>query len=126
MRRAPAILLLSLFSYALIRPALFADPESNLPVCCRRDGKHHCGMLAADMADPSPSGPITQATHVKCPLFPAGGAVLPHSDAALLGGSWTKALSTAIQTFRPAQAAPGYRISFKRSHRKRGPPLLIS
>ena len=40
MRRVPAILLLAVFSFSLISPALFAsETESNLPACCRRDGK---------------------------------------------------------------------------------------
>src|ERR1700743_3776323 len=45
MRRAQALLLLGLFSFALISPALLAaDPDSALSACCRRDGKHHCAM----------------------------------------------------------------------------------
>jgi hypothetical protein len=45
-RRLLAISLLLLFSFPLVSPllALSANPETNLPACCRRDGKHHCQM----------------------------------------------------------------------------------
>jgi hypothetical protein len=49
MRRVPAILLVFLFGFSPIASALFVDDQSNLPACCRRDGKHHCGMTDRDM-----------------------------------------------------------------------------
>jgi hypothetical protein len=129
MRRVPAILLVFLFSFSLIAPTLFVDAESNLPACCRRDGKHHCGMLDRDMADLAqtpPSGPAADALRAKCPLFPSGGAVLPNPEVALLATCQPAGISIASQIASPAQADAGYRISFNRSHRKRGPPSLLS
>jgi len=42
-RRTLAAALLTLFSFSLIVPLVFAsDPESKLPACCRRAGKHRC------------------------------------------------------------------------------------
>jgi hypothetical protein len=129
MRRVAAILLVSLFSFSLIAPALFADAQSNLPACCRRDGKHHCGMLAQDMADMAeapPSGPAVDALHAKCPFFPNGRAVVPSPEGALLAASQPGRVSIVRRIVVPARAVAGYRISFNTSHQKRGPPSLLS
>jgi hypothetical protein len=129
MRRVSAILLVFLFSFSLAGPALLQDGQSNLPACCRRDGKHHCGMTDRDMADsaqtPS-SGPAVEALRTKCPFFPNGGAVVPESGPALLAASQADGVSIVSQAANPAQSQAGYRISFNTSHRKRGPPSLLS
>lgn len=124
MRRGPAIMLVFLFSFSLIGPALFVDDESNLPACCRRDGKHHCAMVDRDMAQEPPSGAAAGALRTKCPFFPSGGAVLPHSCGAVLAACQT-AGAVVSQIAGPAQAEARYRISFSRSHQKRGPPTLL-
>jgi hypothetical protein len=129
MRRVPAILLVFVFSFSLIASALFVDAASNLPACCRRDGKHHCGVTDRDMADTAQtpaSGLAADARHAKCPLFPNGGAVLPQSGAALLTASQPAGVSIASQMVTAAQGDAGYRISFNCSHQKRGPPSLLS
>jgi hypothetical protein len=126
MRRVPAILLVLLFSFSLIAPALLVDDQSNLPACCRRDGKHHCGMMDRDMAETPSSGPAADAFHVKCPFFPNGGAMVPECGPALLAASQTAGVSVASQIADRAQAEAGYRIALNRSHRKRGPPTLLS
>ncbi len=129
MRRVPAILLVFLFSFSLIAPALFTDAESHLPACCRRDGKHHCAMvdmMDRGMAEMPPSGPAAGALRTRCPFFPNGGAALPHSGGALLATSHPVGISTLIRIAAPAHAEAGYRISFNRSHHKRGPPSLLS
>ena len=126
MRRVPAILLVFVFSFSLIAPALFADAESNVPACCRRDGKHHCGMMDRDMADTPSSGPAVDAFHVKCPFFPTGGAMVPKCGPALLAAFQAAGVSAVSRIARSAQAEAGYRISLDCSHRKRGPPSLLS
>jgi len=131
MRRVPAILLVLLFSFSLIGPALFVDAESNLPACCRRDGKHHCGMMDRDMMDRDmaqtpASGPAVDALRTRCPFFPNGGAVLPHSGAALLAVSQPLGIAIASRIAAPREAEAGYRLSFNRAHHKRGPPSLLS
>ncbi|MGD0360632.1 MAG: hypothetical protein ABSC93_07155 [Bryobacteraceae bacterium] len=128
MRRVPAILLLFLFSFSPIGPALFVDGESNLPACCRRDGKHHCGMMPPEttgMADAPSSGPAVDAPRARCPFFPNGGALLPHSEAALLTASRAGAISMVGQFATAAQVEAGYRTSVTRSHPKRGPPPTL-
>jgi hypothetical protein len=126
MRRVPAILLVFLFSFSPIGPALFVDAESDLPACCRRSGKHHCGMMAQDMAGAPSSGPAVDALRTRCPFFPNGGAVLPHSGAALLATSQPAGIAIVIRIAAPVQAEAGYRLSLNRSHQKRGPPSLSS
>lgn len=66
MRRAFAVLLLALFSFPLIAPALStSDRQSTLPACCRRDGKHHCEMMAMQLDEATPS-----LKSAPCTLFP--------------------------------------------------------
>jgi len=126
MRRVPAILLVFVFSFSLIAPALFADGDSNLPACCRRDGKHHCGMMDRDMADAPSTGPSVDAFRVKCPFFPTGGATVPECGPALMAASDGADVSVACHMAERAQADAGYRISLDCSHQKRGPPSLLS
>jgi hypothetical protein len=126
MRRVPAILLVFVFSFSLIAPALFADGESNLPACCRRNGSHHCGMMAQDMAETPPSGPAADAFRVKCPFFPTGGATVPECEPALVARSQTAGVAVSSQIADRGEAEVGYRISLKDSHQKRGPPSLLS
>jgi len=124
MRRVPAILLVFVFSFSPIAPALFSDAESNLPACCRRDGKHHCNMMGGMTAAPS-SGLAVDALRAGCPFFP-GGAVVPSPAAALLAACQPAGVSIVSQIASRAQADAGYLISFNRSHQKRGPPSLLS
>jgi len=126
MRRVPAILLVFVFSFSLIGPALFADDESNLPACCRRGGHHHCALMDRDMAETPSSGPAVDALRTRCPFFPNGSVVLPHSGAALLTACNPVCASLLSQPIVPAQAEAGYRASLNRAHRKRGPPTLLS
>lgn len=48
MRRFTAMLVLALLGATIPVPLLHAalsDPESDLPLCCRIRGKHHCAMM---------------------------------------------------------------------------------
>ena len=129
MRRAPAILLVFLFSFWLIAPALFVAAESNLPACCRRNGKHHCdmagGMEGQDGADAPPAGPAADALRLRCPFYP-NGATLPEIGPALLVETRATGVSVVHQIAGWVQAKDGYRISHLDSHQKRGPPALLS
>jgi len=123
MRRIWAILLVAVYSFSPIAPAVFAsDPESKLPPCCRRDGKHHCAMMANQQA--SPSGPSIQSN--RCPLFPGAPAIpagpaisLPGVAAAIFAG-WLSHPAVCPQTEALC------RISYSRAGQKRGPPILLS
>lgn len=71
-RRTLASLLLALFSLSLTMPLVLAgeSAEEKLPACCRKDGKHACGMnkKAAPV-----EGPAFQALQTRCGFYPSGG-----------------------------------------------------
>jgi hypothetical protein len=121
MRRVLASLLVALFSFSLIAPAVFAsDADSKLPACCRRNGKHHCMMAETE----SPTGPAVHAA--RCALFPSSGAVpanqtagLPGISAVVLAGFFNRPVPIARTETRS-------RISYSQAGQKRGPPSLFS
>ena len=122
MRRVFASLLVALFSFALIAPAVFAsDPDSKLPACCRRDGKHHCGLASHTE---SPAGPAAQTA--RCNLFPSGGAVLTTQIAGLAGVSRVVLTGFVRQAAAIAYTETASRISYSQAGQKRGPPVLFS
>jgi len=76
LRQAVAAALMLVFLSPLVLPlfAATSDPESSLPACCRRHGKHHCTMTMEMMAMlAASSGPTLTAP--TCPLYPS--AVAP-------------------------------------------------
>ena len=105
--------------------AVSASVEANLPACCRRDGKHHCGMSAMQRsAALTGMGTRVSAVGEKCPYYPkamAGALHLPFAperSAAIFAGI------CAHPTVSP-QTSARYRISFSRSRQKRGPPVSL-
>jgi hypothetical protein len=121
MRRAAAISLMMLFSFALIWPLLAPDAQANLPACCRRNGKHHCMM--GTMRGSGASGSTTISA--KCPCFPSGSCAVHsaafHPEAARpFHAQGVSRLACALQT------PPLCRMAFLRSHQKRGPPALFA
>ena len=125
MQRTLASLLLALVSFSLIGPLLVADTASNLPACCRRDGKHHCAML--DMIDrqDSPADPAMKAVQTKCTLFPRAVVVPAYSKIVILSAPPRVGpptfLSSAAQV--PSENRPS--IFSGASVNKRGPPTNL-
>ena len=125
MRRSLTSLLLTVFSFPLIAPVVLANTASDLPSCCRRNGKHHCAM--PEMVDQGelPGGPTVQATRPKCPLFPKAGFVAIFSKTILVSVSPQVGpphlFHLAIQ--KKNQNPP--RIAFGGSAQKRGPPAIL-
>ena len=122
MQRGFAILLLVLFGFLPILPALTADPDSALPECCRKAGKHHCSMSTdADQSDEE-SGPALKSNATACPLFPqfkaapARASFITAPDAALFFAAIVS------HPTAHAQIEARYRVSFTRAWQKRGPP----
>ena len=122
MQRVSATLLLALFSFFVIEPAIFADnPDSKLPACCRKSGKHHCGMSSE-----TPSGIAVTSVQAKCPSFPGNG-MSPVSGKA--GAATPAQVFFAAILSHPAahaQTEARYRVSSIRARHKRGPPSLLS
>jgi hypothetical protein len=115
-----ASVLVALFSWSLISPAVLADAASNLPACCRRAGLHHCAV-------PAPGATRAGIDAAPCLQFPGMQAA---PAAAKLPG-----LTKSPQPFYAplvddpithAQPESRYRISYSRAGQKRGPPLSLS
>jgi hypothetical protein len=62
-RRLLASLLVLLFSVPLIVPLVLSG-QTEMPVCCRRSGKHHCGMAG----EKNYSGTSISPSRDKCPF----------------------------------------------------------
>ena len=122
MRRALAFLLAALFSFELIAPALLASAASDLPACCRRNGKHHCAMADMDGSGGMPAGPSLKALQPKCTFFPKTAAVPACSSNVVLS---VAPVVGAPNLMGSATAAPDDNRSLTAlpgSVRKRGPP----
>lgn len=124
MRRASAISALTAIVYSLIAPLAFADPEANLPACCRRNGAHHCSTMS------QPASPVEgvgfRALHQVCPACPSTTASASDAAVALLHSSGAIFAGLPSQASVLRQAEAHYRVSFSRSRQKRGPPVVLS
>jgi len=116
-RRIMAGLLLAVFSFSLIAPALFADEDSNLPACCRRLGEHHCTIAT------SPGASFIQE---RCLHFPLGSTSLAASGTADVTPAQVVFASIVSHPAAHAQTEARYRVSFSRAWQKRGPPAFLS
>lgn len=123
MRRAIAHSMLMLLIWMMIAPLLAPDAEANLPACCRRNGKHHCMMRGMQQSGSKALG--FTSVHEKCPCLPEStGAVHAPKFIPEAGPRFY-----AEVVFHPAcapQTEARSRISFLRSHQKRGPPSLFA
>ena len=119
MRRSLAIVLTTVFSWMLILPAVGAGAAADVPVCCRKDGKHKCSMRAASETLPSEVAPAT--IHEKCPCVPPGMTTGPVDRAVSFTASAIVAAVVSHPAMSPLPVA-SCRILTSRSHQKRGPP----
>jgi hypothetical protein len=122
LQRVCAFLLSVTFSLQLFAPLLSAEPESKLPVCCRRDGKHACSMMIKSPSASS-SGKVSIASKkTSCPFYPTGKSV-PASDRVVVDpihpANWAP---PSIVVDVAEQMEVRFRISFSRATKKRGPP----
>jgi hypothetical protein len=122
MQRGSATLLLALFSIFVIEPAIFADdPDSKLPACCRKSGKHHCSMSAETL-----SGIAVTSVRTKCSSFPGSGMAPVSGKASAASPADVFFAAILSHPAAHAQTEARYRVSFNRSRHKRGPPSLLS
>lgn len=122
-RRILSISLLLLFMLPLVSPLFAASTaDANVPVCCRRNGEHHCVM--AKIAQHSSSDTKAASIQASCPYNPVTPAAvnLPFVPDEVRTATFADALSDPAC---PAQSPVRIRIPLDRSHRKRGPPSLI-
>jgi hypothetical protein len=123
LQRISAILMLALFSFALVAPVLPADSEATLPPCCRRDGKHHCGMKMK--TEPLSSGVALRAS-MRCSMFGKAGVMPVTAKAITVAPVEFVGILLASHPTAVAQTEARYRVSFSRSRQKRGPPSFLS
>ena len=120
MQRGIATVLALLFSFLLILPA-FTSSNLTVPLCCRKDGKHHCMLQSGGRAN---SGPGVTAMAAKCPYC-------PHSTVASHAQFETPLTSVAVfaswfaHPAGLAQTEASYRVSYDRARQKRGPPFSV-
>jgi hypothetical protein len=122
LRRLLSIVLFAATVLPAAAPMLLAGSlaESSVPMCCRRNGAHHCdGMMAMTQAA---SGQTTaRAPQMKCPFQQrALGAV--HLQSFTVASVATEATGLLREPAPAAQAECLRRIAFDRARRKRGPP----
>ena len=116
-----AIALLLVFAGNTALPAFFADPQSTLPPCCRRDGKHHCAMMDMAQQREDTAGSAWKAT--KCTQFPKNSALFVSAKTAPPPSMLITGLAFSQPTVK-AQTEALYRVSHSRTRQKRGPPSL--
>jgi hypothetical protein len=120
-RRALSLVLLLAFSLPLLLPALALaqGPDANLPLCCRKNGKHHCAMMAGTTT-PKP-GVNASAVPQRCPFYPA--LVTPQSHLELASPLRAAAFAEIVNhpALRPQTEARA-RIALDCARHKRGPP----
>jgi hypothetical protein len=123
-RRVLAVLLITLFGLLAVSPALASDPESNLPACCRRAGKHRCMTAAGSGAASGATGGLAIQSGGTCPYFPGSLATASSPDAV---GTFT---AQAVSPAPACDAALRLTVhtsglpSRHHSNQKRGPPSL--
>jgi len=119
-RRIFATLLMALIGFPLISPAFLAsDAESTLPACCRRNGSHHCSILARQSRA---AGPAVETG--RCLSFPVATALPGNRAASSPGISRTIFCGLISHAASRPQAQALYRVSYSRTGQKRGPPAL--
>jgi hypothetical protein len=123
-RRLLAITLSLLFSFPLISPlfALTGDASANLPICCRRNGAHHCGVNMAMNTSGSGLKLIPRPEH--CPAYPQATNAVPHLQLAVPTASLLFAEAVSHPSVKPQIQALA-RIARDRSRHKRGPPVSL-
>jgi hypothetical protein len=119
LRRCIAILLLGMFGFAPLSPAFSGAPETNLPACCRRDGRHHCSTPVPRGS--SDSGPGFRS-RISCPLYPQWAQSVDPSSAfiAPVDSFFAPHSNFASPLFHGQTALISADIS---SHHLRGPPF---
>jgi hypothetical protein len=120
MRRFVAIFVALNFSWMLILPAFARSSHSDLPPCCRKDGKHQCQMATAKGSAEASFLVIKD----KCPC-------VPHSAFArsveifspLVKPAVVVAADATVKLCTAAQA--GCAASHHPANQKRGPPPFL-
>ena len=123
LRKLISILLLVVFGLPFVSPlfAATAKSDSHLPVCCRRNGQHHCMMSMADRSHVASNQSEFHAPLEKCPFYPASLKASQHSDFGLTVSSAIFGQVISHPAVH-AQTESKWHVARERSRHKRGPP----
>jgi hypothetical protein len=119
LRRMLTFALLIAFGLPLAAQVLgtLTDPDSRLPACCRRHGKHHCAMPVGEAA--SSSDPAFQAP--PCQSYPTAATQAHILDASLVAPP--RIGTDFCPDATPAAVREGFGQTFAATaHLTRGPP----
>lgn len=122
MKKILAALLVVSFSMPLTMALAPADAESDLPACCRRDGKHACGMSKRATENPVPDGPVVRSRKNPCPHYPSGKATPAVTPLALLPDRLLVHAASSPSQILAAALGTLPQPAVSRAHRERGPP----
>jgi hypothetical protein len=127
LRKLIAILLLTVFGLPFAQSLFALTPKSdaNLPVCCRRNGKHHCMMSMAQRKEMSSDKPQFTPPLEKCPYCPAALTIGHQPNPFSIATGQMVFIDSIGQFSVVAQTESKRRISRDRSRQKRGPPALV-
>jgi hypothetical protein len=105
-----------------LRAGMAGQPnDSQLPACCRRNGKHHCALSTHTYSRLGAHRETTIAANDCCPCPPQSVVATAPSIAAIIPGNMTSA--ALLSEFRTLQSIPPQaRLTDRRSQPKRGPP----
>ena len=126
LRRVLSILLLAVFGLTLVSPLLALSPsgESGVPACCRRTGKHHCGMTVAERRQGSERGDRLRAPLELCP-YASQATLAAYLKLSLAAATGTVLAAPGNHPGGVIQTASKWRIARDRSRQERGPPCLL-
>jgi hypothetical protein len=128
-RRLLSILLLALFGLPAVAPllSLQARAATSVPMCCRKNGQHHCGLSPTERAllqGQQQAYPGFWGTGERCPYAPS---TAPKVRSEALSIPVAQAIFAGLAS-HPAGAVhteSKRRISLDRARQKRGPPAIV-
>ena len=127
LRRLLAISLLAVLGLSFVSPlvGLGTKTGTDVPACCRRNGKHRCIMSIPDRGNLSDYAPVFSAPPENCPYHPVSVAIV-HGDTFAPPTAQAVYAGLFAHPAIVAQTESKLRISLGRARQKRGPPLSSS
>ena len=126
MRRGISFLFVLFFALGPLAALAPASDEAALPLCCRRNGKHHCAMYMQMMAARmvvAPGAPPIAKSPSHCPYYPLHPSPWTTTPHALVAASFGLPVLLA-RPHSPAAARAEALLNPIRAHAGRGPPAV--
>lgn len=109
--------------------ALAQEGGSNLPMCCRRNGKHHCAMSGAErqkLTAKSSDETRWQAPPERCPYAPVAMTAAMHVNVFTPTVQAAMFAEIVSHPAGVAQTESKWRVACERARGKRGPPVAVA